>query len=390
MVRRIGFIQVVSRSLFRFIAAVALLNATGTVAAAEDEKISIGHIAVLTQDADKAAGFLNDAFGWKRLEVPLKVSPEKSAIGEMELVFIDANGFWLELVQPRGGGPAANALKARGNGSFAELAFEVPHYDKLLKRMKSAGHAMLGMDGSPVGKTKGYLTQTIGNEPASRPIGIKIAYWPTSLSRGTSVEAYDPATDGNDNIIDVRKKARGNVTTDTALPRVDRVAIIVSDLEKAADFYVKHLGLKRHPLKIELGGETNERSGGMIGTFIDANGIWLALVQPVGPGPIQDYIDQKGDGAIAELIVEVNDLSAYYDRMKSRGIQLVDTRGQPLDENEKAHVLEPYEDRIAYLPTDVSHGMVIELFQRGPEATSLLHMRDKNWPYPVPAKSDVK
>lgn len=375
---------------FYMIVAAALLGSTGAGAAPEPIPTKVGHISILAQDAEKTAGFLADAFGWKRLDIPLKVSPENKTTGEMELVFIDANGFWLELVQPKAGGAAANALKVQGNGTFAELAFDVPRYDKLLKRMKAKGHPMVNMDGSPVGKTKGYLPQTIGVGSASRQIGIKIAYWPTDLSRGTAIEAFDPTTDAGDNIITMREKSRRSATTNEALPRVDRVAIIVSDLEQAADFYVNYLGLKRHPLKIELGGASNQQSGGMIGTFIDANGIWLALVQPVGPGPIQDYIDKKGDGAIAELIVEVDDLSAYYDRMKSRGIKLVDTRGQPLDETKKAHVLEPYGDRIAYFPTDVSEGMVIELFQRGPEATSLLHMRDKNWVSSVSAKDNVK
>ncbi len=42
----------------------------------------------------------------------------------------------------------------------------------------------------------------------------------------------------------------------------------------------------------------------------------------------------------------------------------------------KSQLQETDGDKLAYLPTDVSQGMVIEVFQRGPESTSLIHRRD--------------
>ena len=117
----------------------------------------------------------------------------------------------------------------------------------------------------------------------------------------------------------------------------------------------------------------------MEATFIDANGVWLVLVQPTGPGPLMDQLNEKGEGYVSELIVEVDDLEKFYDDMKAKGVQMQNIDGTPLDDDKKYHILEPYGDRLAYLPTDVSRGMTIEVFQRGPRETSLIHQRDDSW-----------
>ena len=63
--------------------------------------------------------------------------------------------------------------------------------------------------------------------------------------------------------------------------------------------------------------------------------------------------------------------------MKARGIQLESTDGTPLSDEEKATVLDPSGDKIAYFPREVSCGMTIEIFERGPRETSLIHQRDE-------------
>ena len=101
------------------------------------------------------------------------------------------------------------------------------------------------------------------------------------------------------------------------------------------------------------------------------------IVQPVGAGPLMETLKEKGDGHIMEVITEVDDLDAFYDRMKSKGVGLVCLDGvTPLTDDMKSQLLEPHGDKLAYIPTDVSQGLVIEVFQRGPKATSLIHQRD--------------
>ena len=65
---------------------------------------------------------------------------------------------------------------------------------------------------------------------------------------------------------------------------------------------------------------------------------------------------KKGEGHVSELIVEVDDLEKFYDDMKVEGVQMQNIDGTPLDDDKKYHILEPYGDKLAYLPTDVSRG----------------------------------
>ena len=114
-------------------------------------------------------------------------------------------------------------------------------------------------------------------------------------------------------------------------------------------------------------------------TFIDAGSLWLELVQPMGPGPIMDSLNENGDGHLAEFIVEVDDMDKYFDEMLSKGVHMVYPDGTPIPKEDKGFVIEPYGMKSAYFPKDVSRGLTIEVIQRGPKETCLLHARDKGW-----------
>ena len=101
------------------------------------------------------------------------------------------------------------------------------------------------------------------------------------------------------------------------------------------------MGLKRHPMKFGVDTDANKAIGGMEAAFIDANGVWLVLVQPTGPGPLMDQLHEKGEGHVSELIVEVDDLEKFYDDMKAKGVQMQNIDGTPLDDDQKCHILEP-------------------------------------------------
>jgi catechol 2,3-dioxygenase-like lactoylglutathione lyase family enzyme len=367
------------KRLCSVIAAVALSACANTQTLSPDASlwgVRLDHASVWVEDIEATSRFLTEIVGWKRHPLSFGIDAKHSSTGAMDLAFIDANGFWLELVSPTSPGPGMDVLKNRGDGHIGELAFEPRDYDSALASMKARGIPMLNMDGTPLKSEGGAITQSVHHDGALTPSDIRIAYWPKDRTYGTSVEMYEYRPGVPTDAFTIRNRTRQQGSAPPNTPRVDRIAIIVADIERSARFYTEVLGLKRHPETFPLNGATNSRSGGMNVTFIDANGIWLALVQPVGPGPLMDYLTEKGDGYIAELIAEVDDLGQYYDAMKAKGIQMVDTSGAPVDDLEKAHVLEPFGDRIAYFPTSVSHGMVIEISQRGPRNTSLIHKRD--------------
>ena len=209
--------------------------------------------------------------------------------------------------------------------------------------------------------------------------GQRIAYWSTELTRGTTVEIYELIKEHEASLLNQRNIQWQKEAQHPQGPRMSHISIVVADLERSAGFYTDVMGLKRHPMRLGIDAGSNENIGGMNAAFIDANGIWLELFQPQGPGPLMDLLNEKGDGYIAELCTEVNDLGAYYDAIKAKGVQLVGIDSTPLDDNEKFYVLDPYGDKIAYFPAEVSRGITIEVIERGPRETSILHRRDDAW-----------
>lgn len=344
-----------------------------------NNKLRLDHIAIWVEDTAKTSYFLTEIMGWKRHPMEFGVSPEDKTTGGMQGVFFDANGLWLETILPTSPGPGMDILKEKGDGAIVEINFEPDDYQAVIDDMNVRGIGMLNMDGSPLGADGGVIKEGVTDEDGIDEHGQRIAYWPTELSGGTTVEIYEYRENEDQGLLNIRNSMWENEKPDPNSPRTDRLAIIVRDLESTARFYTDVMGLKRHPMKFGVDASTNESVGGMKATFIDANGVWLALVQPVGPGPLMDYLNENGDGHVAELIVEVDDLGAFYEKMKAKGVTLINIDGTPLSDDKKYHVLEPYGDKLAYIPEDVSCGITIEVFERGPRETSLIHQRDDTW-----------
>ena len=344
-----------------------------------DQQLRLDHAAIWVEDMEETVNFLTDIVGWKRHPMEIAVSPEDETTGGMEAVFIDANGFWLELILPTSPGPGMDILKEQGDGAIVEINFEPANYEAVLNDMKARSIPMFNMDGSPLGEDGGVIKEGVVEDGEMDNIGQRIAYWSTGLTRGTTVEIYELLKEDETNLLNVRDRQWEKEKLHPTGPRTDRLAITVRDLESTAGFYTDVMGLKRHPMKFGVDTDANKAIGGMEATFIDANGVWLVLVQPTGPGPLMDQLNEKGEGHVSELIVEMDDLEKFYDDMKAKGVQMQNIDGTPLDDDKKYHILEPYGDKLAYLPTDVSRGMTIEVFQRGPRETSLIHQRDDSW-----------
>ena len=340
--------------------------------------LQLDHAVVWVEDMEKTVAFLTDVVGWRRHPMEVAVSDEDETTGGMEAVFIDANGLWLELILPTSPGPGMDILKEKGAGAIIEINFQPDDYEAVLHDMKAKGIPMFNMDGSPLGEDGGLIKEGVVEEDKLEDAGQRIAYWSTELSRGTTVEIFEALKDNETSLINQRDKQWKKEKLHPQAPRMSHVSIAVADLETTASFYTDVIGLKRHPMTVGLDAGSNEEIGGMKAAFIDANSIWLALFQPEGPGPLMNILNEKGDGYIAELIAEVDDLTAYYDAMKAKGVQMVGLDGTPLDDKEKFYALDPSGDKIAYFPKDVSCGMTIEIIERGPRETSILHRRDNN------------
>ena len=180
------------RYLILAITALGGLNmaTTGASHAASDQDIqpALEHIAVWAEDIDKTATFLQEVLGWRRHPLRFGVDEDSTVFGGMELAFIDANGFWLERVEPTTEGPGMDFLKQKGNGSLVELDFFVDDFDAHVAHMEARGIELIGMDGEPM-KDGGLLREWYIDEKGQRQRGDeRLSYLPFDLARGTSIE----------------------------------------------------------------------------------------------------------------------------------------------------------------------------------------------------------
>ncbi len=101
------------------------------------------------------------------------------------------------------------------------------------------------------------------------------------------------------------------------IKKIDHIAVAVRDVEKAAEFYEKVLGLK-------LGGiEEVEGMDVKVG-FIPVGETRIELVQPLDPNSgVAKFIEKRGEG-IHHICYEVEDVKEALTLCKTRGAKLID------------------------------------------------------------------
>lgn len=318
--------------------------------------VRVGHLAACVSNVDVSANFLADVFGWQKFadETSRSASAEMSndvVHSSRDDAWINADGFTLRLLN------ASNSKEIQCKGvGYPSLTFVTTNLPPTQDKPDGAESR----------------TAEVSTSVAGTPEHLKMPQfvWPSATTRNVNAKLQAKSK------TDTTQKTNVNRVTK---PRVDRLALIVRNAEDTASFFTDVLGMRRHPETVNLEGSNNKESGGIHVVFVDANGVWLALVQPVGPGPLNAYLDSQGDGVIAELIVEVPRIADFYDLMASKNVKLVNTSGAPVDPSTKAHILEPYKDKIAYFPAETTGGLTIEIVERGDPSTSLLDRRDRGW-----------
>jgi catechol 2,3-dioxygenase-like lactoylglutathione lyase family enzyme len=349
---------------------------SGPSPAAADTEVQprLEHIAIWAADIDKTAAFLADALGWRRHPLEFGVRDDSTVFGGMKLAFVDANGFWLELVEPTTEGPGMEFLRQKGNGSIVELDFFVDDFDTAVAWLKSKGIEPMGMDGKPM-QNGGLLQEWASIDGKIRNADERLAYLPIDVARGTSIELGWEYPSG---VVYYRDDTWGpKERTPCTTPRMDHVSVAAADLEDTTKVYTRVLELKRVPdvpgLRRDWMGVTESGQ-----TWIHGNaGVWVNVVAPAGAAGGKILQDPRfGDGNIMEMAAEVADIDAFYDDMKAKGIVMTAGDGTPLPAGQKSVLVEPTGDRYSYFPLDKSEGMRILVFQRGPRKTSAFQRRD--------------
>ncbi len=73
------------------------------------------------------------------------------------------------------------------------------------------------------------------------------------------------------------------------IEKIDHIGIVVKNLDKAIEIYSQALGLKVKAV------ETSEEFQVKI-AFLPIGEVLIELVQPIGPGMVQDFLKEKGEG----------------------------------------------------------------------------------------------
>lgn len=289
------------------------------------------HIAVWAADTEASARFLTGVMGWKRHPTVIRVSDEEKTTGGMIGTFFDAPGLWIELIEPTTPGPGQDILDALGDGALVEINFDLGNeYGKALGDLAQRGVEMLSMDGSPL-KDGGTIDEGVFEGDEIQNPGQRIAYFPTALTHGTTVEYYEVLSDDAGSLIHERDRVWKDESRSPGTPYIDHVAIVTDDAEKAATFFSSYMGLRRHP-------GAGQENGAKVIT-LDANGaddtkLWLKLVEPTSNGRAQRLLEERGPGHIMELGVYTDDIAGLTNRASERGIGLVDEYGRSLDTGE--------------------------------------------------------
>lgn len=334
------------------------------------------HMAVWVKDLDKTAAFLNDALGWRRHPLQFGVDNDSKVFGGMKLGFVDANGIWLELVEPTTPGPGMDFLTQKGNGALVELDFFVDDFDKSVAAVSAKGIQPMGMDGKPM--VNGGLLSEWAIKDGKRVRGNeRLFYFPMEVSRGTSVEIGWEYPNGVVLLRDATWTAADR--TPRSAPRADHTVVLASDMQKTVDFYTNTLGLHRQSstsgIRRDWMGVSDD---GHVWINGNGRGMWIEVITPSSAGSSVLKDKRFGDGAIMELAVEVSDIAQFHDAMHAKSITMTAANDAPLPAGKKAVTVPSTGDSYSYFPSNKSEGMRIMVFQRGPKATSVFHKRDNN------------
>lgn len=99
--------------------------------------------------------------------------------------------------------------------------------------------------------------------------------------------------------------------------RLNHVAIVVPDLEKAARTYRETLGAR-------VSAPADEPGHGVTVVFVDLPNTKIELLHPLGDkSPIARFLERNPDGGMHHLCYEVVDIIAARDKLKADGARVL-------------------------------------------------------------------
>jgi methylmalonyl-CoA/ethylmalonyl-CoA epimerase len=120
--------------------------------------------------------------------------------------------------------------------------------------------------------------------------------------------------------------------------------VAVDNLQEASSFFRETFGLST---------SEQENFGELLFAFIAMEGTNLELLQSTEPeGQMAKFVQKRGQG-IHHIALEVDDIQTELDRLKARGVTLI---------NEKPY-LNAHQELVAFIHPKSTYGVLIELIQ---------------------------
>lgn len=128
------------------------------------------------------------------------------------------------------------------------------------------------------------------------------------------------------------------------IKKISHIGIAVDEIEEAKAFFKENFAL---PVLEQ------ESFGELLFSFVPIEGANIELLQSTTPdGQIAKFINKKGQG-IHHIAFEVDDIQAELDRLKRKGVRLI---------NEKPY-LNAHDNLVAFLHPKSTFGILVELIQ---------------------------
>lgn len=131
------------------------------------------------------------------------------------------------------------------------------------------------------------------------------------------------------------------------IKKIDHIGIAVKSIEEASKFYEDVLGQK--VVGIETLSSENLKTA-----FVKIGDVEIELLEATSPdSPVAKFIEKKGEG-IHHIAFKVDDIEASLEKLKSKGIRLIDEIPKLGAEGSK----------IAFVHPKSTNGVLLELCQK--------------------------
>jgi methylmalonyl-CoA/ethylmalonyl-CoA epimerase len=130
------------------------------------------------------------------------------------------------------------------------------------------------------------------------------------------------------------------------IKRINHVAVVVDDMEKALSFWQDALGIALHELR-DVPVEKSQVA------FLPLEGTEVELVMPTSEDSgIAKYLAKRGPG-MHHLCLEVDDIAGMLEKLRAKGVRLINEQPRTSGDGKK----------YAFIHPESTGGVLVELYE---------------------------